>query len=222
MTRKELLNKATYIQYCLKNKTFKKFDIPIEKIVKLPIADENMFYSDWKYNDHHFTTEYHRKYSIPLYCKLFNLDYNEDDFMLQERKSGKYDISFLKPKKEYMYEVYSYTRGEHLDNLTFDDITNNNSKNTDITAYHRLYIYSHECSRLINKTIENKRKLFISGDSQMIPDIPFLSCFFKEVWLFDNRKKGKNEKQYADVNFSDVLVELSVGESNDYLIKNFL
>ena len=140
---------------------------------------------------------------------------------MEKRKSENYDLSFLKPKKDYKYEIYGYTRGEHFDNLSFDDITQNNSTKKDITDYHRLYKYGHECSRLINKTIDNNRKLFVNGDSQMIPDIPFLSCFFKEVWFFDNREKDKLLEKYKDVIFSDVLIALNCGSDNDYLIKNF-
>lgn len=221
MTREELLNKAVFIQYCLKDKTYKIFNVPSENINKLPIVDGNIFYSTWNRNEHHFTTEYHRNYSIPLYCKLFDLNYNENDFTLEERKSGNFDISFLKPKEGYKYEIFGYTRGEHFDNLTYDDIMSNNSTIGDITDYHRLYKYANECSRLINKTIDNDRKLFISGDSQMIPDIGFLSCFFKEVWLFDNRNNLNLKDVYKDIEFSDVLVEMSIGSNNDYLIKNF-
>ena len=180
MMKEELLDKAIYIQYPLKDGNYKFFNVGKE-INKLPNGDK---YKGWKFNEHHFTTEYHRNYPIPLYCKLFGLDYNENDFILEERKSGNYDISFLKPKKDYKYEIFGYTRGEHFDNLSFDDITHNDSIKKDITDYHRLYKYGHECSRLINKTIDNDRKIFVNGDSQMIPDIPFLSCFFKEVWFF--------------------------------------
>jgi len=222
MTREEILEKAIYIQYCLKDKTYKKFSIEDEKIWKLPIVDDNMFYFGWKLNEHHFTTEYHRKYSIPLLSKLLNLNYNENDFMLEERKSGEYDISFLKPKKEYRYEVYGYTRNEHFDDLMFSDLVSNDSIKNDITDYHRLFKYSHECSRLINKTIDGYRKLFISGDSQMIPDISFLSCFFKEVWMFDNRDKVKLNDKYSDIFFTDAIVELSIGVGNDYFVKNFM
>ena len=218
MTKDELLGKAIYIQYPLKDGTYKKFSIPSEKINKLPNGDK---YDGWKNNEHHFTTEYHRNYSIPLYCKLFGLDYDENDFILEERKSGKYDLSFLKPKKEYKYEIFGYTRGEHFDNLGFDDISYTDLVEQLITDYHRLYKYPHECSRVINKIICNERKLFISGDSQMIPDISFLSCFFQEVWYFDNRKKKTLSNNWVNENFTDVLIEVGHLPLTDYTELNF-
>lgn len=222
MTREEMLNKAIYIQYCLGNKTYKDFGIASDKIYKLPIVEGKMMYDGWKLNTHHFTTDYHMKYSIPLFKETLKLDYNRNDFILKERYSGEYDLSMLKPKKNYEYEAYGYTRGEHFDSLSFDEITSNDSNSAEITDYHRLYKYSHECSRLINKTLNNDRKLFISGDSQMIPNIAFLSCFFKEVWYFDNRKKLKLSDKYKDINFSDILIELNSDAKNDYMIRNFM
>lgn len=221
MTKDEILSKAKYIQYCLKNKTYKNFGIPSEKINKLPIVNENMFYSNWSLNEHHFTTEYHMKYSIPLLCNILSLDYNRNKFVLDKRFSGDYNISILKPRKKYEYEIYGFNRNEHFDNLSFNDITSNNINHKSITDYHKLYKYPHECSRLINKTIKNNRKLFISCDSQMIPDVSFLSCFFKEIWVIDNRAKLPIKDKYKDVEFTDVLIQLNIGSYETYFINNF-
>lgn len=218
MTREEILNMAIYIQFASFG-SYKEYGI--DNVIKLPYKGKDDVYSEWNKNEHHFSTEYHRKYVIPLLCTVLGLEYNENDFTLCNRKHDGFDISILKPKKEYIYEVYGYTRNEHFDNLVFDDIVTNNSSKKDITEYHRLYKYGHECSRLINKTIENDRKLFISGDSQMIPDIAFLSCFFKEVWYFDNRENDINSEKYKGCNFTDAIVGLGCGTYNDYMIKNF-
>ena len=71
--------------------------------------------------------------------------------------------------------------------------------------------------------------MFVSGDSQIIPDIPVLACYFREVWYFDNRtgyttsKRDKNnnytiswnkdkhlycEKYYKNKPFTDVLIQV--------------
>ena len=64
----------------------------------------------------------------------------------------------------------------------------------------------------------------VIGDSQSIPDIPYLAMHFREVWYFDNRtgyykdmQSGefifhKNEfksfaKTYENTEFTDVLIE---------------
>ena len=218
MTKQELLDKAIYIQYPLKYGEYKKFDI--EDIYKLPLPEKGEMYDNWEKNNNHFTTKYHRKCSIPLYCEIFGLNYNPDDFVLCERKSGNNDISILVPKKEYRYEIYGFSRDEHFDNLSFDGITHTHIVN--MTDYHKLYKYPHECSRLINKAIDNNRKLFISGDSQMIPDISFLSCFFKEIWYFDNRLGRKLSDKWKDVDFTDVMIEMNCGDITTYKDTNLL
>lgn len=218
MKKNELLNKAIFIQYPLTYGKYKYYDT--KGIIKLPLPQKGEMYDGWTKNDNHFTTEYHRVYSIPLLCELFNINYNENDFILSKRKSGDFDISILKPKKEYKYEIYGFTRKEYFDNLSFDEITMNTSTNNDITDYHKLYRYSHECSRLINKTINNKRILFISGDSHMIPIISFLSCFFKEIWYFDNRANIDLKNKTDDIIFTDVLVEFNHLSEEYYINQN--
>lgn len=74
---------------------------------------------------------------------------------------------------------------------------------------------------MINKFIDINKKLFISGDSQMILDIPFLSCFFKEVWYFDNRKKKTLSNKWINENFTDVLIEVGHLPLTDYTELNF-
>ena len=220
MTKKDLIDKAVYIQFPYSYTTYKQYSVGKE-INKLPLAERGLMYDGWAKNNNHYTPEYHRKYVLPLLSKLLNIDINIDDFVEDNRYSGKYNISLLHPKKEFRYEIYGYTRGEHFDGISFDELVKNTSTNDDITDYHRLYKYSHECSRIINKTIDNERKLFISGDSQLIPDVSLLSCFFQEVWYFDNRKNLTLSDKWVDVNFTDVLIELNCTEAWTYVDRNF-
>lgn len=220
MTKKDLIDKAIYIQFPYSYTTYKEYKVDKE-INKLPLPEKGMMYDGWAKNNNHYTPQYHRKYTIPLLCKILNIDFNDDDFVVDERHSGNFDISLLKPKEKYEYEIYGYTRGEHFDNLSFEDITSNDSPNKDITDYHRLYKYSHECSRLINKTISNDRILFISGDSQLIPIVPFLSSFFKEIWYFDNRDDKAFSDKWRNIKFTDVIVEMNWTETWTYMDRNF-
>ena len=50
-------------------------------------------------------------------------------------------------------------------NRLYDELKNNDNTPANITDYHKLYRYPHQCSRIINKTIVSDKKLFISGDS---------------------------------------------------------
>ena len=220
MTKKDLIDKAIYIQFPYSYSSYKDYKVDKE-INRLPFAQRGMMYDGWAKNNNHYTPQYHREHTIPLLCKLLNINFNDNDFVIDNRNSGKFDISLLKPKKEYKYEIFGFNRNEHFDNLSFDDITNNDSSKNDITNYHRLYKYSHECSRLINKTINSDRILFISGDSQFIPIVSFLSCFFKEIWYMDNRDNLTLSDKWKDIPFTDVIIEMNWTEVNTYIDRNF-
>ena len=83
-----------------------------------------------------------------------------------------------------------------------------------------LYRYPHECSRIINKDVDSNRILLVSGDSQMIPDISVLACYFKEVWYFDNRANVKAEDILKEGEFTDVLIELNCSDIKQYTETN--
>ena len=221
MTREEIINKAIIIQFPLTYTTYFKYNNIKKEIHKLPLPKKGLMYDTWGFNNHHFTTEYARKYVIPLLVKLFNIDFDENDFILDKRKCNNFDISLLKPKKNFVFDVIGYTQNKHNENVDWNFLTTSNSKEYGITKYHTLYVYPHECSRIINKTIDSNRKLFISGDSQLIPIVSFLACFFKEIWYFDNRKKLKLSDKWKNINFTDVLIELNNKKQEVYFNTNF-
>ena len=55
----------------------------------------------------------------------------------------------------------------------------------------------------------------------MIPDIPVLCCYYKEVWYFDNRYRVKLCDKFKDVNFDQVLIQLNNNSITKYLNENF-
>ena len=222
MTCEEILKDAHYIQYPLNDTTYITVSKSIEdKIHKLPLPKEGDMYTGWYKNTNHFTPKYHREYVLPLLIDILKLSYNKNDWELIEKSSGKFDLSYLKIKKSPVFEIWGFTRGEHFDNLCFDDLMHNDSKKNDITDYHRMYKYSHECSRIINKSIISYRRIFISGDSQFIPDIAFLSCYFKEVWYMDNRNNLTLCDRWRDVKFTDCIVEINCSHTGRYTSQNF-
>ena len=221
MTKNEMLDKAIYIQYPISYLKYR--DYKVDRVIhKLPLPKVGMMYDKWKLNENHFTTMYHRMFSLPLLKTILNIEYNEEDFSIIQNKSSQFDISIQYPKNDYKYDIYGFDRNENFSHVSYNSLIENESLNSDITDYHRLYRYSHECSRIVNETIDSKRKLFISGDSQMIPVVPILSCFFKEIWYFDNRKQLILHDKWKEVEFSDVLIELNNNPLEKYVNVNFL
>lgn len=210
MTKEEILNKAVYIQFPLQKSdsdpraipdTYKEHDI--EGIIKLPPSG-GMLYKGWISNRHHYTTEYHKKYVIPLLVDILNIEYNESDFTWPSRVSGKFDVTIPVPIRDYKFSVTCFDENK-TEEVDYNGLV---TAPKDVTEFHRLFRFSHRNSRTINLTIDNDRKLFISGDSQLVPDIGFLCCFFKEVWYLDNRHKLPLYEKFKDINFDKVLIEM--------------
>lgn len=217
MTSDELIDKAQVIQFPTSSKVYKSYHFDGKEIHRIPLAEDSM-YVGYNLNHNHFLPWYHRKYVLPLLSELLELGYKESDFILTERKSREgFDLSYMRPKIDCIFSLHGLERDEKKDNIGFDGLMESDSN---LTEYHRQYAYPHECSIVRNHTIANNRKLFISGDSQMIPDIPWLACFFKEVWYFDNRGEKCFKSLYEPVVFSDVLIELNANDLSKYTVTN--
>ena len=210
-----------------------KYDNLNINIHKLPFfKDKDYLYSKMKKHEHHYTTEYHRNYVLPLLNDLFNFQYNIDDFNLIKTITNKGDLSYLRPKKDYNYKILCFTTKEIYEGK-YETLIQPEFFNNQHITYRLLYRFPHMCSRIINLDINNNKKIFISGDSQMVPTIPVLASYYKEVWYFDNRTGWKynlttnnNEmifnkiipfsQYYKNTKFDDVLIELYVNDFSWY------
>lgn len=221
MNKFEILEKAKYVLFPIDNKfydeeTYKE----IKDLVKLPIIEDNekaLYLHMGDNNRHHYTNYYHINYVLPELDKLFHFGYNKDDFNLIDFKTNQGDLSYLKPKKEYSFEITSFEENLVV-KATFDDLK---PLKLCWPSYRDMYIGFHSCTKLVNLDIDNNKKIFISGDSQSIGDILILACYYKEVWYFDNRTgqtKDYNDiiesnttsyaDKYKDIVFDDVLIQL--------------
>ena len=174
-----------------------------------------------KGNEHHYTTEYTYKYVLPLIAELLSFKFDMNDFDLIDCKQPEWDISYIVPKQKYEYEIFNYVKRTHL-SCDYTGLFKPIFETTH--TYRELYRYPHQCSSILNKTLQSERRLMISGDSQIIPSINPLTNYFKEVWYFDNRTgyyKGKGDNEltfhkdefvsysdfYKNVEFTDVLIQ---------------
>lgn len=209
------LEYAKYIQFPLSDGTY--IDYGVEGIVMLPSGER---YTGWEKNEHHYTTAYHRQFVLPTLEELFHFGYDPDDFIIPPRYYKNFDISIQVPKKALFF-VCNELGDENNPTLTYDEITSQIEEKRGITPFHKLYRYSHGCSRVINAN-GNGRKLLISGDSQMIPSVPILCCYYSEVVYLDNRNKRPVSWYWSDTEFDDVLVELNCNPLDKYLVRNLL
>lgn len=217
----KIKDKATFIAFPVDDK-YGVYDI--DNINRLPVSDDTYKYKGWKENGHHYTTQYHRDIVIPKICELFGVDFDfQRDFHLDSytmyvkhednpSEINHIDLSMPIPNNGPKYDVYSFVDDKWDYGCNYEDLIHTHKNERQKTEYHTLYKYGHCCSKIINKTIDSDRKLLIDGDSQIIPSIMPLSCYFKEVWYFDNRtdltgKRMYFEKELNKGNFTDILIQ---------------
>lgn len=226
MTREEIVNKAVYVQYPFNNEVYR--DLYKEyKPVRFPIISSStplkkVMYINMGDNGHHYTLYYHFTYVWPRLEKLlgFKFDMSLYEWKKQDTSTG--DMSRWVPIKSPKFEVTDFISKKH-GIMSFDDLQPLNS-NKD--KYRYLYRYPHSCSKIVNLNMpENGEKLMVVGDSQSIPDIPYLAMHFREVWYFDNRTGWKVDPRYGvDPNVTNKFIpvyEDTVSYADKYKNVNF-
>ena len=217
-TREELLQKAKYVLFPNRERYANFAQYP-STIIKFPII-ENAIYKTYKLNEHHFKPFYFKDYVLPLLEDVLQMGYNINDFDLIIKEDNGNDISHLNSKYEFKFDIYGLTKKtENLD-VNFAELRNCQYKDYGITEYHKLFIHPHTCSKIINKTINSNRVLVLSCDSHMIPIIPVLCCYFKEIYVLDNRL-AQSFIQDIDINkVTDVLIAGGFNPEWKYLSSN--
>lgn len=204
------------------------------EVKKLPIVKGyDPLYSNSENDKHHYSTKYHYEEVLPLLDSMYNFGYDRSDFNLVKliKKDG--DYSYFVPKQKFLFNLYQYdlkARVIYEDQKFTELMSKGLESDSTKHRYWGLYRFAHHCSRIVNKNMpKDGRTLFVSGDSQMIPSIPILACYFREVWYFDNRtgyKTGERDDKgnytiewikekhiscsrwYESKTFSDVLIQV--------------
>lgn len=218
MNKQELIDAGKFIQFPNSKTSYKNYgELPgSQTITRLPLTDR--MYTNWSLNSNHFQTSYHIDTVLPIIAEVLDIRFSIDDFTLDERKADdRFDISVLKPNQDFVFDIYGLSTDEFFADVKYDFLTSSHLTSAGLTEYHKLYRFSHLCSRIINKTTAFSRTLFISGDSQMIPDIAHLACYFRELWFMDNRNNSSFSRLYEEIRFTDVLFELNNNAESFYL-----
>jgi len=231
MKLNDVIKKAKYIQFPYLNKKYHNLYGDRNPVLLPIVKNKEVLYTGMPDNNsHHYTTWYAYNIVLPIIAQLLNFQYSLDDFKLIETYKGDWDLSYIKPKKNYKFSIINFETNK---SFTGDYMVLFNPDFKSILTYRKLYRFPHTCSRIINHTIKSDRKLMISGDSQMIPLIAPLACYFNEVWYFNNRtgwikdpekhnhifdkdKFKSFSNTYQFVEFTDVLIECYCSDLNRY------
>lgn len=207
-------SRAVVVRFPHYGKSYKSYGLRIDH--DMPLTGET--YAGWRANDNHYTVGYHRETVLPGLGGLLGFPFREEDFVREERRSPEgFDVTMPFPVKDFVYDVECFTTGERMGGAGYGDLVHCGPGYSD---YHRLYRYGHMCSRLVNRSLDGGETLFISGDSQMIPDIMPMSAYFREIWYFDNRDGLSHIGPAMDMNFDRVLVEVGAAGEGKYTSGN--
>lgn len=223
MTKDEIIKKAIHVYYPRLDKPENEQKVVDNvKTFNLPYVD--LRYKGMKLNDHHFTTQYHNKYVLPFYIRLFKLQNSCRWGIVKKtvkQDKNEFDLSYLAPKEDKVFHVRCLGKKCEYDCNFSGLLYNKNVKNiTWITPYHELYCLPHLCSVVYNKSENNGKKLLLIGDSQSVPDIAFLAYHFKEVWYIDNRDGISIKNELNNKDFDYVL--FAQNQNDDEYYFNFI
>lgn len=155
-------------------------------------------YVGYKGNFHHPKTSFVWNKIFPRFAQDFKLNLVPRRFSKSNYcdPSGKYDLSFHTPitNGEFIIQELGtdkILKGKHEDVLR--SVTNKNMYGG-YTEYHSLFKLYHRCAKIDNLTSTSGRTLLLNVDSTSIPLIPLAACFFRTVYILDNRAGGENLK----------------------------
>lgn len=154
------------------------------------------FYSEWRLNEHHITTESCWNKVMPAVSNLLQLNIDKREFMHVHRTSGDFDISYHDPIHDCHFEYHDLNTGENMYGSSeilraFDCVDRYT------TDYHRIFRGSHRVCHIRNSECD-RGKLLLVTDSMLIPLVPILANCFSEILHIDNR---------SNITFNRVLSE---------------
>jgi len=152
-------------------------------------------YSNYKFNEHHWTTYYVWHTFIPRLAADLLLQFNPSDFYRINHVTDKIDLSYYIPVSDEMVAVHDLFYDIATNMKISETAYNKNYKSYlgCFTDYHKLFICAHRCAHISNKYSMTQRNLLLNTDSMSIPLMPFLMHNFANILILDNR----TDRSYA-------------------------
>lgn len=167
----------------------------------LDLRQFNLTVNDgYRFNCHHYKNESYYDILLPYFAKLWGFPFSKQDFIFKyiDTETEGIKLKTATPKRNFTFAAEF--DGKEPKEGGFEILTNFDEKDTEsakrgASMFHKQYRGCHACSRIINKTIDNNRKIFLSGDSHLIPMVPILACYYKMVVVMDVRDGQKGHPE---------------------------
>ena len=204
MTRDEIIKMAVFIQFPQPGMNWKDYSAIGRKILRVPMTASD-FYGTYRLNEHHFPPMAHFNKTMPMLAKILKFNFSKDDFDIKEMEDQGHDLSMPQPKLNLKIDAICHTGQEDsLNDAPFEELS---KCKRNLTPYHKVFRYFRCASTIINKTVKNGRRLFVSGDSHMIPVIPMMLPYFELITYSDNRDNIEFFDSIEKITYTDVLFQ---------------
>ena len=146
-------------------------------------------YSNYKYNEHHWTTNYIWNTFIPRLSNDLSLQFNIKDYKKITHITDGNDLSYYMPitnETVVVNDMFYKT----TDSIPISDTAYNKNYKSYLgcfTDYHKLFICAHRCAHISNRTSITKRNLLLNTDSMSVPVMPFLMHNFTNILILTRR-----------------------------------
>lgn len=154
-------------------------------------------YTDYKYNEHHWTTNYVWTQFIPRLSTDIGIPFSFDDFSYVKSIRDGHDLSYHIPLTDEIVAITDlYFNTTDLMHIS-DTVFNRNYKEYlgCFTDYHWLFICAHRNALISNSQSITNRNLLLNTDSMSIPLMTFLMHYFNNILILDNRTDRSYEYQ---------------------------
>lgn len=175
-------------------------------------GDLDAYYTGYFPNEHHIKTTYiWEHYMDPIFSFLeIPLDKTQFEPHPYYDESGKYDLSFHDPidkaNTSFTYfDINMYKTEGTFDILRLVELENSGFRNP-LSRYHNLFYGYHSNARIYNNKPITDIKMLVVCDSMMIPIIPVLAYYCKELTVVDNRERKPWLTKLVEHDYNKVLI----------------
>ena len=198
---------------CVPRKPLSQEQLDAQFNPRLDLAgDLDAYYTGYFPNEHHIKTTYIWEHYMDPIFSFLEIPFDKTQFELHPYydESGKYDLSFHDPidksNTSFTYfDINMYRTAGTFDILRLVELEKTGFRNP-LSRYHNLFYGYHSNARIYNNNPTTDIKMLVVCDSMMIPIIPVLAYYCKELTVVDNRERKPWLSKLTDHDYNKVLI----------------
>ena len=176
-------------------------------------GSSDAYYTGYRLNEHHIKTSYIWDQYIEQIFDFIQIPFDKSRFQLCQYydESGLYDLSYHDPVDKCntaftYFDINMYKTSGTFDILRLINLEQTTGYKNPISKYHNLFYGYHSNARIFNHHPLTDINMLVVCDSMMIPIVPLLAYYCKELTVVDNRNKTPWLVNLCDHNYNKVII----------------